>query len=115
MHLGYTRLTAGFSPLKLRADTRLPALLPELTDKSTGDLQGPPGGIYALFSAVRVSKVSGSAVIMWRNVSIQRVGLLRRLNRKVISSRYAARCFALTLCHVPTMPRLSRENALSTV
>lgn len=40
---------------------------------------------------------------------------LRRLNQKVISSRYAARCFALILCHVPIMPRLSSENADSTV
>src|SRR5437016_7242689 len=49
---------------------------------------------------VSFSKVRTGAVTIWRKVSKNRLAFFRRLKRKVISSKYAARCFALILCHV---------------
>src|SRR5947207_5933932 len=43
------------------------------------------GRIYA--EAVKTSRVRGSAVTMWRNVSKNRLGFLRRLKRNSISVR----------------------------
>ena len=50
------------------------------------------------------------ASISFITVSRKRNGLERLFNRNVISSRYAERCFAKTLCQEPMMPRLHRGS-----